>query len=627
MAEPLWKKFGMANLSGNDGDYKFELYVYTSDPITESAFKIIKDVKERIGSTTKKKATNYFAPRRLEFSIIDTADAIFNILVNYDSNNIYGKVTKNSVDYFYGKVSLDLNKFSFLEDKKQLKMSIYDGISKLKEYEDFSIFSSIESIGDLFYKILAKLGFSLNVLFYWYAYKAPDKPSTYIGIPIAQLVRTGAIKNYYELLELIAKSFDFTIFQEGACWKVRQNYGMVSGTIRREEITSAGALSSTTVSLTYSLSDSYLAKKSIKGNLRTYNKIAVKMDYLEKRIVNPLGWLNENFEDTTGWVIDPAYAEWSLNALKAKSIDYTYSIYAIAAQSISVDPNTPIKLDFNVTTIRMILSPGDAIRALFFAVKYEVYDSGASLIGTYYLEFDLNGNITGWGTTAPSLSYFQSIYRRDILGHAYGSGAYMKEYDVANFSDILETATPTPSGAVSGKLTVYLYGGGKLYQSISDYPAQEMTQWNKFNVIQKTDGQIQPNSSNYIIEASSGSEYQKIKVQTNIKENDPHNEVCLYYNNSGIWEKMNGTFLPDSKEILEILAERLFLFNFECDHYYDLRLLPGYNPNFNNLINYKPKYYLIVYKERSMKFGDGRYIIIKHEPSATTPTIKKEYIY
>jgi len=613
--------------SADGNTYKIELFIDSGSPPTLRTL----DFKGLPTITTGKSSTktkfDFIKSSKAEIVFHDQDRWLYDILVDSDDLILKGIIYQNSTAIFTGLVTAQLQKTPFTESLNLVTVTIYDGITRLKEYDDITALPSGKaSLTDIFRGILDSLGYYLYIDVYMNVYPYPSsgsKAPDLIGIELADFFAIKEDLTYYDILEYICKTLQFSFFQENNVW-VFQHLTSMAGSPKKTRIDLAGSTtySTSSVETTFALED--VAYRPPKFNVPKIDTILIKVPAVDagnykqesiKRRENLL-WLNPLFkEGSTGWTVSGT-ATFKTNSVQVQPGSLVFQM------SEAIDSGQKVEVLLNATMIHYMIDDKDAVfwTPLFSIWCYE--DTDPLSVARYW-----NFSTQTWEVFYdPNVIYYAGSIdpRREDP-----SGAYIEEYVSRNFEVTAEFTIPAFPTVQRGRIEVHLAGGATPNQT---KPFNISAQHNYAILRLKYTNDVEKVAPQYLrVEASTSASMNKVQ-EIEIPFHDEDAYVRLHF-----WNMYNSlktvNWYPDIAPLLDRLSIDTLRFNYDTKNGLDLVYLHTKEMKMINLhrssiagdgtLNYLP-----VFKEWDLLKGRRRFILIEHNKNTSiTVNSDMEYVF
>lgn len=622
----------------------YQLLIYqdlSSQPGSVQTLDLVSDFKLVRGNASAKDKVNYFLNTKIDFTIKDTGRFLSKKLLDYPETDFKAIIKKNTVNWFVGYITAFLRKYDFTDTDSYANFSIYDGLNRLKEIKTLSSLpTGLIKLSELVRTIFNELRFDLNIHSYINAFAGSEVATSgrtlwLSYIKVSDIIATmGENISYYDILEFIAKLFDYSIYQENFVWVMRSNVYIyhpsnpsVDG-IKREVINySTGESTVSRVSLTQAIAKSELKFEPQKIQFGKIDRVAysaksfnpTEAPYVVDRLAL-IGWENPFFKQgNEGWTVDsgsPVFLSSSVIIPTGGQISQVSGEFEDGAEFV---------VKIQSTCIRMILDNGDRITVWsdnpLFRIIFEGNDSN-----NYYL----NNTSFAWDGSPTNNNIFGLEMWGVFPGPAFD---FLEEYNKNTYT--FERELETPSGADGGKVKIVLFGGANA--SGNNYPLEISAIHNYAIVERKIIDVATIVAPKELVIASQVSEPKEEKnIAVPFHDFNPYSGVSLW--NLEVDEFAEETFhrsdnwSPDGDMLLETISKKIVKFH-RNNRGYDLKFLPGKSISFLNLFQADLEsesvnsYFLPIYEESLLLEDEKRFVIIEHEESSETVNTQTEFIF
>ena len=620
-----WKQFGVTNTYEHSNDsYYIKLFKDTTATLsTTYNIKIISNpILKRGNANTKERKAGIMATEIL-FSIKDNGRTISELLANGEDGEFKATVYKNGSIFFVGNLLLLTTKRETTLNNPVINLKIYDGLSRLKQFTDFSSFSTdLLRVTKILCSILNTLDFEMDIHIYQNVYKGNETASETI-LPVAtnyarltDYIFDKSNPSYFTVVEKMYNQFFWQIFQEDGVWIVRQ-VPSFSSSVRKTRIDYKNCSSSggTAVTVTHPLSSDDLLKKALSFDSKKITRvIAVSPCYsaltLPRLFEKTLAWLNGDFKHgATGWNAGSSSPTYNNGWVEISGADSIYQ------ESGTLTASQNIEINIKGVSVRVVQ---DATEVFNDAIVRIMYIDPATPT-TYFLDED------GTWTTTPTHGYWHTTWLNGVILN----GVYLDEYSHGTLDVNINVAVPS----VAGYLRIELRGP----QYASHGFPREVTLFNNCDVIIALDGDTAETipSSLLVTAAISSDVEREMNIEIPFVDMDPYNTSLWYskWNTTTLileyfkvyeWETPITTM-----QMCEYIAKALLLLH-QNNHSIDAKLLPGNSASFNNLIygdldGEGVKYYLPVFEESDLIADVRRFVILEHTASSDTVVTTNQY--
>jgi len=605
--------------------FQVKIYADTTANVTPKSDKLTSDLQLRRGSSSAKEHKAGFVVTQITFSLKDSYSYIYDFMSDADSGSFRAEVYKDGVIFFKGTLLLLSSKKNINETHPVIKLKIFDSITELQKYNDYSVFpTGLMKVSEIVRTIFNKLNYSFDIKVFQNMYIGSTAASgTTFESNYARIGDYLFIKNnatYYDVLKMIAEQFQWEIFQYEGTWVCRQIVTMkyidnpTYDYIREHTINNTtGAVTSTTVNLNRQLLFDDLAAKGFVFKGRKYGTVKLKIASFDPKVIskhdNETTFVNPDFSSgNLGWTTVSGTPKFTGETLIMNVGDEVKQTITIS------NPQQEVKIKLKAFCFRLItpLTETNNLASLQFldsnGITWYYNKVNSTWGGAAYFSVNNTGHYTSFNNLGPN---------------------YIKEYSAADLNLDLKVTTPNDIGTLS----LHLIGGSA--NSGNNYP-KEFVNYNfaKLDLVQTDDNNdIIP--TNYYVKAIIGD---REKVEDVIfNDLDPFNVNLWHsdydygsgtttYSRTVTWNTELGT-----KTFMEYIAQQQ-LGLLQNNQGLDAKIIPGKTLKFNEIIystieSAITRYYLPIYEETELINDKKRFVLIEHNHATISPTIVKEYVF
>lgn len=614
----MWNMIAFSKIYYNL-NYSYQVKIFqdmdgdTDDPVE---FQILNEMKLVRGSSSPKNEFVYFIPTYIEIQILDMDMILTKKIQALSEKKVQAIIYRNNEIFFRGNIISLLQKRNFISSSSVVPFKIYDGISRLRDFDDLSVLpDTTMSMGEFVRQIINKLELELDYKFYLNMYPTPHNvaiaPVASVGLKLIDIVNQDSNITYYDILEKLLKQFALSLFQENGTWIIRQDISLNHiGTAVSNMNYSTGIITETSVIPVQNISDENLQYSPQLLFLDPITKLILRVESKSpKKDAGDIGWKNEHFrEGSRGWTVEPnTIVEFNNESMRFFNSLTSGRVYQTTTHQFS-PAEIPI-IKFVCLTSRFMTSAIDEGSYPFVSVKYR---------NDLDIDFWLKEDGT-WQQSTPNyfVAYQERRYIENISNYEYIQG-----YNTVILEREIEAPITLDMGY--GYITVYLYGGG-----IPNYnhPYEITAQHILSSVRRKCSDDNISTTADSLDVTSSISQENELIVNLPMHDEDPFITPALYNLYDGSKTRL---WMPENKSLLEYLSQELIRYMTHNIEVLDVKLIPNNQYDFTTLkkgdLTGSEMYYLPVYEEAKLLADDRRFILAERTRKSLTIKTTKEYI-
>lgn len=614
----MWTVIAQSKIYQNR-NYSYQVKIFqdvTGDADDIIEFRLIDEMKLIRGSSQPKNAPVNLIPTSIDIQILDINLLITKKMQGLPEKKFQAIVYRNGEVFFRGNILNMLQKRNFVSSMAVVPFKIYDGVTRLKDYDDLSILpETTTSLAELIRQVINTLGLELNYKFYMNLYPTPHSagiaPASSVGLKLVDVVNQDSNITYYDILEKLLRQFALSLYQENGTWILRQDISLNStGTAVSNMNYVTGVVTETSEIAVQDISRDDIQYSPQLLYLDPVTKLILRVESISpKKDAGDIGWKNEHFrEGSRGWTVEAnTTVEFQNESMRFFNSLTSGRVYQTTTHQFSPDEIPVIK--FVCLSSRYMTALIDEGSYPFVSVKYR---------NDLNIDFWLKEDGT-WQQSTPNyfVAYQERRYIENVSNYEYIPG-----YNTVILEKEIEAPITLDMGA--GYITVYLHGGGIPNHN---QPYELTAQHILCSVRRKCSDDDITTTADSLDVTSSINQEQELIINFPMHDDDPFITPALYNLYDGSKTRL---WMPENKSFLEYLSQELLRYMTHNIEVLDLKVIPYSQYSFTALkkgnLTGTEMYYLPIYEEVKLVADDRRFIMAERTRKSLTIKTTKEYV-